>query len=117
MIGNAQLYGPDCASCSQIVTAYWYTDASLSLNNVEPFSYTVALRASTQTSGSFSLPLAQTNSFTWNHQTSLGSATGLHQSQAILKSSVVGCDENVTIFEDTLFHTFFFQQPTGNTGC
>lgn len=116
-IGNAQLQGPECSFCDQVVTAYWYTDSGLSSNNTETFSYTVALRASTQTSGSFTLPLAESDSFTWSNLTSLGSATGLHQSQAILESSVLDCYENLAIFEDTLFHTFLFQQPTGNTGC
>jgi len=34
-----------------------------------------------------------------------------------LKTTTAGCEENVNIYEDTLYHTFAFQVPTGYTGC
>jgi hypothetical protein len=35
----------------------------------------------------------------------------------MLKTSTTNCEENVTLYEDTLFHTFAFQVPTGITVC
>jgi hypothetical protein len=35
----------------------------------------------------------------------------------LLKSSTTACDENVSLYEDTVYHTFAFQVPTGNTAC
>jgi hypothetical protein len=37
--------------------------------------------------------------------------------QLNLKTSNGGCVENVSLFEDTLFHTFVFQIPAGISGC
>jgi hypothetical protein len=34
-----------------------------------------------------------------------------------LKSSTVACDEEVSIYEDTEYHTLVFQVPANVTGC
>jgi hypothetical protein len=34
-----------------------------------------------------------------------------------LKTTNDACSENISIFEDTVYHTFAFQEPVGNTTC
>lgn len=114
-VGNAIFMGPGCVGCSSAVNAYWFTDSGISANS-ESIAYTVPLRTTPQVFGSFSFSSVNPG-FTWRYTTSAGNAAGLHQSQAILQSSTIHCYENVGMFEDTLFHTFLFQQPPPIGSC
>jgi hypothetical protein len=62
--------------------------------------------------------LTNASQFTYTNTDSVGESNGsAHQEAVSLSSDTVGCYEDVSIFEDTIFHTFAFQQPAGNTSC
>jgi hypothetical protein len=56
--------------------------------------------------------------WTWTDSESTGTLTGTGNSMFVtLKTSNADCEENVNIYEDTEFHTYAFQVPTGITSC
>jgi hypothetical protein len=74
---------------------------------------------STSSQGGFLVgSLTRTNTWTWQDSESVGSSTGTANSMSVtLKTSTPGCEENVNLYEDTIYHTFVYQIPTGITGC
>jgi hypothetical protein len=71
---------------------------------------------SSGSSGTFGLG----HTMTWTDSQSVGSASGeVSTLSATLATSTVGCAErnNIGVFEDTLYHTFVFQQPSNPSGC
>jgi hypothetical protein len=63
-----------------------------------------------------SLKIADT--WTWADSQSTGATAGQAHTMAVtLKTSTATCDEWVNVFEDTVYHTYLFQIPTGYTGC
>lgn len=62
--------------------------------------------------------LVTKNTWTWTDGETSGPINGTSNSMSVtLKTSNAGCVENVNIYEDTEFHTFVFQVPTGITTC
>ena len=62
--------------------------------------------------------LKTTETWTWTNSESTGTSNGTVNSMSVtLKTSNTGCEENVNIYEDTIYHTYVFQIPTGITTC
>jgi hypothetical protein len=62
--------------------------------------------------------LVTKDTWTWTDGESWGKIDGTANSMSVtLKTSNADCVENVNIYEDTEFHTFAFQVPTGITTC
>jgi hypothetical protein len=58
------------------------------------------------------------DTWTWTDTESVGNSYGTANSMSVtLKSSTTACDETASFYEDTIFHTFAFQVPAGNTAC
>ncbi len=58
------------------------------------------------------------DTWTWTNSESNGTTNGESSSMSVLfSSSTAACDENVSIYEDLVYHTYVFQVPTGNLGC
>jgi hypothetical protein len=56
--------------------------------------------------------------WTWTDSESTGNSTSEGNSMSVtFKTSDTDCEENVNIYEDTVYHTYAFQVPTGNTSC
>jgi hypothetical protein len=64
------------------------------------------------------LSIRSATQFTWTDNETTGAINGTANSMTVtLSSSTVDCYEDIPIFEDTVYHTFVFQQPAGNTSC
>jgi len=62
--------------------------------------------------------LKTTDTWTWTDSESTGKTTGEGNMMTVtLKTATGDCEENVNIYEDTMYHTYAFQVPTGITTC
>jgi hypothetical protein len=116
------LQGPACSGCNVDPNTFTANDS-----NVAAYSSTSGASVTMGYVSSVSLGLGKlgfsiqetnTQTFTSTMTESAGNVYGeTHQAQVILLSSTIDCSENVAVFEDTVFHTFAFQQPAGNNSC
>jgi hypothetical protein len=115
---TALLSGPDEVGGNIPVNMFTQSDATqtaVTLSETQGYSVSFAWDASLDIPG-FKSDLRQQNMFTWTSTESLGETNGSAHSMAVsLSSSTVGCYENIYIFEDIVYHTYVFQQPTGNS--
>jgi hypothetical protein len=111
------LAGPECSGCNPPVNSFTQTDSTSTTNTLsESLSSTVASSWSVTLPGNSGLQRA--NQFTWTDTESTGQSNGSSHSMAVtFSSNTVGCYEDIPIFMDTVFHTFVFQTPSGNSSC
>ncbi len=106
---NIPLDGQSTNTASQT-----YTGSNI-LTSGSSFSYNVGL--ATQVGG---IGAAMKNQQTWTWQDFQNTAVSQGASnsvQILLKTSTYDCFANIAVYEDTIYHTFAFQFPTGATGC
>jgi hypothetical protein len=118
---NVYLMGPECSTCDPTPHSFTQSDAG---------------QATATLSESSSLSVGQTwavqfeplgtgwaeggsTTWTWTYTESSGTMNSTaHAMNVNLQSKTVGCnDPGVTVYEDTLYHTYAFQQTPGNTSC
>jgi hypothetical protein len=114
------LEGPNDAGGITPVTSFTQSDSNQTTQTLsESSSYTVALseEASFKFLGT-GISLKNANQWTWTNSESTGEINGYaHSMNVSLSSSTVGCDQEIPVFEDTVYHTFVFMQPSGNSSC
>jgi hypothetical protein len=122
LIGNALLEGPAEKGGTTPVDSVSLSDAEqVAETYTQSLAYSVGYSwdANWEISGN-GPSLTSTSQWTWTNTESIGEVNGTaHTMIGNLSSVTVACDENVTYFEDTLFHTYVFQQPTmaENSSC
>lgn len=111
------LAGPECSGCNIPSNTFSQTDStqtaetlSEGLTEIVSYGWSVTLPGN---SG-----LKSTDQFSWTQSESTGAINGSsHAMTVTLSSATVGCYEDIPIFMDTVFHTFVFWMPPGNTSC
>ncbi|MGP8173496.1 MAG: hypothetical protein ACLP7O_02985 [Terracidiphilus sp.] len=100
--------------------SYLQTDSTTSeLTTSASSSYTTGVSMSVGWLASL-LHLGSSSQQTWTWTDSESTRTSSSQGNTMnvfLKTSTLGCAENVNIYEDTLYHSFVFQVPTGIVSC
>lgn len=99
--------------------------SGITVNQTDSTATTETLGTSKSSSGGLTAsigPLVASlrvvDTWTYTDNESVGTTTGTANTMSLtLKTSTSACEENVNIFEDTLFHSFVFQVPTGITTC
>ncbi len=113
------LQGPQCSTCNNYPNTYTQTDATtmtqtLGGMNSDSVGTSVTLKGGIGAEVSLTI----SNTLTWQTNESTGTSSGTGNSQTVtLNSATQGCSENVNVYEDTVYHTFVFQEPTNNNSC
>jgi hypothetical protein len=109
------LSGPDCT---------WCGSPSWPFQQGENQSKTITYGFTTEEDVSYSLKagssdafsVTETDTWKWTQSESEGTTAGTGVTQTVtLSSATAGCGQDISVFEDTVYHTFLFMQP-GPTG-
>jgi hypothetical protein len=110
------LSGPSCAGCNNNPNTFQQGEnqnTTITLGEQTQESVGDSIKGGTT---GFSVTLA--NTWTWTQSESTGTSTGSGVMQTVtLNSATVGCGQTIPVYEDTVFHTFVFQQPAGSQGA
>lgn len=120
LIGNALLEGPTVAGGPRPVNPANLSDSEqVTETYTQTYAYSVGYSWNAKWTIVGNGPgLASTSQWTWTSSESIGEVNGTaHTMIANFSSSTVDCYQYVTYFEDTLFHTYAFQQPSDNSTC
>jgi hypothetical protein len=93
---------------------FMQTDATTTTETVGgSTSYNVGVSIS---SGPFWAMLKVMDMWQWMDSESIGSSSGQSNSMFVtFKTSNASCEENVNIYEDTVYHSYVFQTPSGSS--
>jgi hypothetical protein len=96
--------------------AYSQTDSTSDTETIgESLAYNVGISFSV---GPLIASLKVMDTWTWTDSESTGTTNGSSATMSVtLKTSHANCEENVNIYEDTVYHTYAFQVPTGIISC
>jgi hypothetical protein len=110
------LCGPQSAGGNDCSNTFTQSDSNTTTQTLsETDSYTVGYSWGLSLFGS---GLSSTTQFTMTNSESTGQTNGSANSMTVtLSSSTLDCYQEIPIFEDTVYHTFVFQQPAGNSSC
>jgi hypothetical protein len=113
---STSLSGPDCAGCGSTGNLFSQGEnQTTTITLGESSSYTVS---DSIKAGTTAFSMTDTDTWTWTESESLGTQTGTGVTLTVtLNSGTVGCGQTVDVYEDTVFHTFVFQQPSGSQGA
>jgi len=111
------LAGYECPSCNQESNTYTVTDSTqASVTYTGTDSTTVGYSVKVGLGLGPSLTNSQT--WTWSDSESSGTLNGISNTMNVtLLSSTIGCYQEIPVYEDTVYHTFVYQQPAGNSSC
>jgi hypothetical protein len=115
------LEGPNVAGGNSPVNTFTQSDSmqtAVTLSQTEGYSVGFSWDVQLGIPQFASSDLRQQTMLTWTSSESLGMTNGTAHTMTVnLSSGTVGCVQNIPIFEDVIYHTYVFQQPTGNTSC
>jgi hypothetical protein len=113
---TATLTGPDCLGCGG--TPNTFMQGENSSNTITQGQQTAETVTFSLKEGTMLFSVTETGMLTWTQSQSTGTTTGSGVSLAVtLNTATVGCNQDIPVYEDTVYHTFVFQQPGGTPGA
>ena len=110
------LTGPDCQGCGGSPNTF--TQGENQSTTVTQGQQTAETVSFSLKGGTLLFSVTETDMWTWTQSQSIGTTTGSGVSETVtLNTSTVGCNQDIPIYEDTVYHTFVFQQPGGSQGA